>query len=121
MYTIFGVKGIICGMSCHLPQISVPIPAHKGLPLVAGLTSPPLRVVSIVFSCFIVRRAALILNILCLWLHYGPCHDEPRITFTPFEGELPDENNDTAVICYAWMTAVFINSKNGNTIQDTED
>ena len=36
--------------------------------------------------------------------------------FTPFEGELPDENNDTAVICYAWMIAVFINSKNGNTI-----
>ena len=25
--------------------------------------------------------------------------------FTPFEGELPDENNDTAVICYTWMIA----------------
>jgi len=23
---------------------------------------------------------------------------------------------NTAVICYAWMIAVFINSKNGNTI-----
>ena len=41
--------------------------------------------------------------------------------FTPFEGELPDENNDTAVICYTWMIAVFINSKNGNTIQAIED
>ena len=27
----------------------------------------------------------------------------------------------TAVICYAWMIAVFINSKNGNTIQAIED
>ena len=27
----------------------------------------------------------------------------------------------TAVICYAWMIAVFINSKNGNTIQAIKD
>ena len=25
--------------------------------------------------------------------------------FIPFEGELPDENNDTAIICYTWMIA----------------
>ena len=25
--------------------------------------------------------------------------------FTHFEGELPDENNDTAVICYTWIIA----------------
>ena len=44
------------------------------------------------------RRMAEIRRLWAEWyLIYTP--------FTPFKSELPDKNNDTAVICYTWMIA----------------